>query len=149
MQFYSFLCAFICFFCSHTDTPTITPTSYIGKWKIEGGSVIELYQKDQLFYGKICKRTANPRCNLNGLDNKNPDKTLRSRSLIGIDIINNLSYDTEDQELSGGTIYNADSGKTYTVKMWITTDDVNTCFIRAYKGFLFKTFTATRVLEHD
>ena len=130
------------FFLLHL-TSTITPETYIGKWQIEGGSIIEIYKNDNLFFGKIYKRTKNPTSNLNGLDNKNPDKNLKKRTLLGMDILNNLRF--TDDKLSGGTIYNADSGKTYDVKLWVDEDDLNTCYIRAYKGILFKTFRAKKI----
>ncbi|AXT55101.1 DUF2147 domain-containing protein [Aquimarina sp. AD1] len=122
---------------------SISPETYIGKWQIEGGSIIEIYQNKDLFFGKINRRAENPISNFNGLDNKNPDQKLRQRPLLGMDILNNLSF--KDGELDGGTIYNADSGKTYTVKVWIDSDNQDKCYIRAYKGILFKTFEAVRV----
>ncbi|MCK8524158.1 DUF2147 domain-containing protein [Aquimarina sp. D1M17] len=121
----------------------ITPETYIGKWEIQGGSVIEIYRVQDIFYGKIFKRATNPLSNFNGLDNKNPNKELRSRPLLGIDILEKLTY--KDGILSGGTIYNADSGKIYTVKVWIDSENKDLCYIRAYKSFLFKTFKAKRV----
>ncbi len=130
-------------FLSFLYVSSITPETYVGKWQIEGGSIIEIYQDGDLFYGKINRRAKSPISNLNGLDNNNPDHTLRLRPLLGMNILNNLNF--EDGELSGGTIYNADSGKTYTVKVWIDIDNTDTCYIRAYKGILFKTFEAKRV----
>ncbi|MBQ4802061.1 DUF2147 domain-containing protein [Aquimarina sp. MMG015] len=125
------------------NNSSISPETYIGKWQIEGGSIIEIYQNKDLFFGKINRRAENPISNFNGLDNKNPDQKLRQRPLLGMDILNNLSF--KDGELDGGTIYNADSGKTYTVKVWIDSDNQDKCYIRAYKGILFKTFEAVRV----
>ncbi|MHA7057375.1 DUF2147 domain-containing protein [Aquimarina sp. M1] len=125
---------------------SITPETYIGKWKIEGGSIIEIYRDGDHFFGKINKRAERPISNLNGLDNNNPDRTLRRRPLLGMNILNNLSF--EDGELAGGTIYNADSGKTYDVKVWIDSDNTNLCYIRAYKGILFKTFEAIRIIPN-
>ncbi|KAA1246880.1 DUF2147 domain-containing protein [Aquimarina sp. RZ0] len=119
------------------------PRSFIGQWQIEGGSIIEIYKKREVFYGKILKRAQNPISNLNGLDNKNPAAKLRNRPLLGLVILDKLMF--IDGELSGGTIYNADSGKTYAVKLWIDDDDPDLCYIRAYKGILFKTFEAHRV----
>ncbi len=123
----------------------ISPETYIGKWQIEGGSIIEIYQNGNKFFGKIDKRAEHPLSNFNGLDNKNPIKELQGRPLVGMDILDNLSY--KDGVLSGGTIYNADSGKSYIVKVWIDSDDINICYIRAYKSILFKTFTAKRVIK--
>jgi uncharacterized protein (DUF2147 family) len=125
------------------SSSSVHPDMYIGKWEITGGSIIEIYQEREIFYGKIHKRAENPLCNLNGLDNKNPSKELQGRPLLGMVILDNLSY--KDGVLSGGTIYNADSGKSYVVKVWINDDDPDICFIRAYKSFLFKTFEARRV----
>ncbi|WP_378187791.1 DUF2147 domain-containing protein [Aquimarina sp. W85] len=122
---------------------SIQPESYLGDWKIEGGSIIHIYQKGEVFHGKIVKRAEHPISNHNGLDNKNPDSNLRNRELVGIDILENLKFN--DGVLSDGTIYNADSGYSYTVKLWIDQDNMNLCYIRAYKGFLFKTFEASRV----
>jgi len=125
------------------NTSDIPPEMYIGKWEITGGSIIEIYQRDQIFYGKINKRAINPISNFDGLDSKNPNPELKNRPLLGIDILNDLKY--KDGLLHGGTIYNADSGKTYTVKVWIDSENPNTCYIRAYKSILFKTFKAQRV----
>ncbi len=141
---YKALFSFFLIICFTADS-TITPETYIDKWKIQGGSIIEIYKKQDVFYGKIDKRAEKPISNLNGLDNKNPDLNLRSRKLVGIDILDQLHFN--EGVLSGGTIYNADSGKSYTVKVWINSDDINTCYIRAYKGILFKTFEAVRVID--
>ncbi|MFD2562394.1 DUF2147 domain-containing protein [Aquimarina rubra] len=130
-------------FISYLYLSSITPETYIGQWQIQGGSIIEIYKNENQFFGKIKKRAEKPISNLNGLDNKNPNPALRTRQLLGIDILNDLIF--EDGELAGGTIYNADSGKTYTVKVWIDSDNTDLCYIRAYKGILFKTFEATRV----
>ncbi len=123
--------------------PSVSSDTYIGKWKIKGGSIIEIYRGGDSFFGKIDKRAERPLSNLNGLDNKNPQKELQGRPLLGMNILENLKY--KDGVLSGGTIYNADSGKSYIVKVWINSDNTDLCFIRAYKSFLFKTFEARRV----
>lgn len=66
----------------------------VGKWKLENGLDMEIYQQNDKFYGKIIA--------LNGfndgqkLDEHNPDKSLRSRSLIGLVILKDLEYDEED-----------------------------------------------------
>ncbi|WP_158250496.1 DUF2147 domain-containing protein [Aquimarina sp. I32.4] len=129
--------------CFIISSSTVSPETYIGKWKIEGGSIIEIYKEGDTFFGKINKRADNPLSNINGLDNKNPIKELQKRPLLGMIILDQLQYD--HGVLSDGTIYNADSGKAYDVKVWINSDNINVCYIRAYKSFLFKTFTATRV----
>ena len=121
----------------------VQPETYIGKWKLHSGSVIEIYEKNDIFYGKIFKRADRPKSNINGLDNQNPNPKFRSRPLLGKVILKNLYF--ESGILDGGTIYNADNGKTYPVKLEIEEDNPDCCHIRVYKGFLFKTFEAIRV----
>ncbi len=127
--------------------PSVNSDTYIGRWQIKGGSIIEIYKDGDHFFGKIYKRAEHPISNLNGLDNKNPIKKLQNRPLLGMNILDKLKY--EDGVLSGGTIYNADSGKSYTVKVWINDDNKDICYIRAYKSILFKTFEAKRVKPED
>ncbi|WP_160114696.1 DUF2147 domain-containing protein [Aquimarina sp. AU474] len=133
------LITFPIFFLLHS----VSADTYIGQWEITGGSIIEIYQDGTTFYGKIHKRAMKPLSNFNGLDNKNPKKELRTRPLLGMIILDQLTY--QDGALSGGTIYNADSGKSYKVKVWIDSEDTDVCYIRAYKSILFKTFEAKRV----
>ncbi|MBL7719101.1 MAG: DUF2147 domain-containing protein [Flavipsychrobacter sp.] len=47
-------------------------------------------------------------------DHKNPDPKLRSRSRYGITNITGLEY--EEGEYTGGTLYNPEEGRTYSVK---------------------------------
>ncbi|GGX31183.1 DUF2147 domain-containing protein [Aquimarina muelleri] len=138
-------CILLIISCLFVSSSSVSSDTYIGKWKITGGSVIEIYKEGNFFYGKIDKRAKNPISNLNGLDNNNPLKELQKRPLLGMIILDKLVY--EDGALSGGTIYNADSGKSYSVKVWINNEDKNTCYIRAYKSILFKTFEANRVSD--
>ena len=64
------------------------------------------------------------------LDDKNPDKDKRSRNLIGLTLLKGFEFD--DGQWSGGTIYDAKSGKTYSAKMKL--DDANTLNLRGFVG---------------
>ena len=48
----------------------------------------------------------------NSVDDKNTDSTLRMRPVLGLTILKDFALDT-DGRLTGGTIYDPDSGKTY------------------------------------
>ena len=48
----------------------------------------------------------------NAVDANNPDTALRFRTLLGLPILQGFSLDT-DGRLTGGTIYDPDTGKTY------------------------------------
>jgi uncharacterized protein (DUF2147 family) len=51
------------------------------------------------------------------LDKNNPDAKLKSRKVMGLQILKDFTYDADDDEWSGGTIYNPSSGKTYNCYM--------------------------------
>jgi uncharacterized protein (DUF2147 family) len=79
-------------------------------------------------------------------DDKNPDPSLRSRELVGINLFTNFTYDAGDKEWEDGSIYDPSSGKTYSCKLWLT-DDGKTMNVRGYIGFslLGRTEKFTRV----
>lgn len=123
----------------------VTPDSYLGKWKLVGGSVIEIYREGVTFEGRIVKRSNFPIYNRNGLDNKNPDAKLRKRTIVGMVILKNLCY--ASGELSGGSIYNSDSGKTYEVRLLLDRNNPNVCHVEIFKENQKRSFKIKRVLD--
>ena len=89
----------------------------IGKWKLEDGTaIVEVYKSGDEFNGKIVW-LANP-TEADGspaVDKNNPDKSLRSRKLIGLNMLSGLKAD--GSEYSGGKIYDPGNGKTYNCSM--------------------------------
>lgn len=89
----------------------------IGKWKLEDGTaIVEVYKSGDSFNGKIVW-LANP-TEADGspaADKNNPDKSLRSRKLIGLNMLSGLKAD--GGEYSGGKIYDPGNGKTYNCSM--------------------------------
>lgn len=57
-------------------------------------------------------------------DKENPDEKLRSRSLVGLQILSGLVYDSKAKEWKSGTIYDPKSGKTYDCYAWLEGDDL-------------------------
>lgn len=57
-------------------------------------------------------------------DTKNPDKTLRSRKIIGLIVMYGLTYNADDEEWQGGHIYDPSSGKEWNSKAWINAEGV-------------------------
>jgi len=124
---------------------SISPDTYLGKWKLTGGSVIEIYRQGDIFEGRIIQRSVFPLYNRNGLDNNNPNVTLRKRAIVGLVILKNLNF--KDRELSGGSIYNSDSGKTYKIKLLIDENDTNVCHVEIFKDNQKKKFKLKRVFD--
>ena len=89
----------------------------VGKWKLEDGTaIVEVYKSGDAFNGKIVW-LANP-TEADGspaVDSNNPDKSLRSRKLIGLNMLSGLKAD--GGEYSGGKIYDPGNGKTYNCSM--------------------------------
>jgi len=124
---------------------SISPDTYLGKWKLTGGSIIEIYRQGDVFEGKIIQRSVFPLYNRDGLDNNNPNLALRKRAIIGLVILKNLNF--KEEELSGGSIYNSDSGKTYKVKLLIDKNNTNVCHVEIFKDNQKKKFKLKRVLD--
>lgn len=71
-------------------------------------------------------------------DQKNPDKALRSRDIVGVVSLTGLQW--TGQDYVDGRIYDPPSGKTYNCKVWIEGDKLH---LRGYMGLslLGKTVT--------
>ena len=116
----------------------------IGIWLTSGKEParIQVYKQGNTYYGKIVW-LKNPTTNgVAKVDSKNPDKSKRSREIIGLVILNNFSFD--DEEWSGGKIYDPESGNTYSCNLSLK--DNNTLKVRGYIGIslLGRTETWTR-----
>ena len=124
---------------------SVGPDSYIGKWKLTGGSVIEIYKKGTVFEGRIIQRSVFPLYNRDGLDNNNPNPKLRKRAIVGLIILKNLYF--KEGELLGGSIYNSDSGSTYNVKLIIDKNNTNICQVTIFNDNQKKGFKIKRVID--
>ncbi len=92
-------------------------------WNEEKTSKIEIKKVDGKYVGTIVYMI--PEKYENGQppkDKENPDKALRSRSIVGIQILSGLEYEADDKEWDDGTIYDPKSGKTYDCYVWLESD---------------------------
>ena len=97
----------------------------IGFWLTEKGtSQVEIYKaEDGKYFGRISWLEE---LNENGkpkVDEENPDDVLKSRPLLGLNLLEGFDYNQEDQEWENGSIYDPDNGKTYDCYMWFDDDD--------------------------
>ena len=118
----------------------------LGVWLEEKKeSKIEVYKKNNSFFGKIIwlKEPLDEDGNIK-LDKKNPNNSMRENPINGLVIMKDLKYKKKG-EWSDGEIYDARSGKTYSLEVYMK--NVNKLDLRGYLGFtLFgKTTTWTRV----
>ncbi len=127
---------------------TSNPDALNGRWLSQKKrNQVQIYQHGNHYYGKIIWMlepnefvTNQPK-----YDKFNPDILMRSRPLIGMNIMSNLQY-IGDNIWTGGQIYNPEDGKTYGCEL--TLRDANTMDVRAYvlgMKMIGKTITWTRV----
>jgi uncharacterized protein (DUF2147 family) len=80
------------------------------------------------------------------LDKENPKKELKTKPLVGLEILKNFKYKGK-KKWQDGTIYDPENGKTYSCN--IEMKDNNTLKIRGYVGIslLGRTTTWSRVIK--
>jgi uncharacterized protein (DUF2147 family) len=119
-----------------------SPDAILGKWVTTAGNCkIEVYKQSEEFKAKILWLKEDK----NGLndykDAKNPDPSLRSRKLLGMDVVQGLHYNADDNEYIDGVIYDARNGKKWDSVVWLTDD--NQLKIKGYWLFKFLSETST------
>jgi uncharacterized protein (DUF2147 family) len=108
----------------------------VGKWFTEAGDAkVEIYESNGKLNGKIVWLQKGP----DTKDSHNTDEKLRSRKLMGVNILSGLTKKSEKWE--GGRIYNPKNGKNYKCSIWLDGDKLK---VRGYIGFLYETQTWKR-----
>lgn len=108
--------------------------SPIGTWLIgDKDGKVEIYQNGNELEGKVVwikqplDEAGKPKS-----DTKNPDESLRSRSILNLVFLKGFKKEDNEPKWSGGTIYDSKSGKTY--KGWIQMVEEKTMKLRGYIG---------------
>ena len=119
----------------------------IGKWKLEDGSaIVEVYKNGDSFNGKIVwLQNPTEDDGTPAVDNNNPDKALRSRKLIGLNMLSGLKK--IGNEYSGGSIYDPGNGKTYNCSMKVEGNVLKVRGSLDKKGLIGRTMDWFRVEE--
>ena len=70
---------------------TIFAQDVVGKWKLsDGTAIVEVYQQGDVYNGKIVwLQNPTEADGTPAVDDKNPDAKLRSRKLIGLNMLSN------------------------------------------------------------
>ena len=117
----------------------------IGKWKLaDGTAIVEVYKSGDSFNGKIVwLQNPTESDGTPAKDDNNPDKTLRSRQIMGLNMLSGLKK-TGD-EYSGGKIYDPGNGKTYNCSMKVEGDVLKVRGSLDKKGLIGRTMDWFRV----
>lgn len=117
----------------------------VGEWKLsDGTAIVEVYQEGDVYNGKIIwlQNPTEPD-GTPAVDSNNPDEKLRSRQLIGLNMLSNLK--AKDGEYTGGMIYDPGNGKTYYCSMSVEGDVLKVRGSLDKRGFLGRTMDWFRV----
>ena len=116
-----------------------------GKWKLsDGTAIVEVYQSEGVYNGKIVwlknptREDGSP-----AVDHRNSDEKLRTRPLIGLNMLSNLKK--KGSEYSDGVIYDPGNGKTYYCSMEVEGDVLKVRGSLDKRGFFGRTMDWFRV----
>ena len=119
-----------------TNNFVYSQNEILGKWlPTDKLGQIEIFKENNKYYGKIVRvnNPINPKTDEYWKDSNNPDKTKRSRKIIGITMMFDFEYDVVKKEFINGKLYDVRTGKTFKGKMWL---EDNKLVLRGY-WFLF------------
>lgn len=88
-------------------------------WNEEKTSKIEVVEQNGKYVGKIVYMI--PEKYENGQppkDTKNPEESLRNRSILGLQVLDGLTFNLDEKQWEEGHIYDPKSGKTYDCYAW-------------------------------
>ena len=117
----------------------------LGKWKLDDGTaIVEIIRNGNVYDGKIV--WLEELTDKNGApvrDDKNPDKILRSRELMGLKML--IGLKDLGEEYGQGQIYDPGNGKTYHCSMKVQGDVLKVRGSLDKKGLLGRTMDWFRV----
>ncbi len=116
------------------------PDAIIGKWISipQKNLIVEVFKEKNEYKGKIVwfndnddkTKPMNTR-----LDDNNSDPNLRKRKVLGLEVLDNLVYNSKNNRWESGKIYDAKSGRIWSSSAWIRKD--STLQVRGFWRFEF------------
>lgn len=121
----------------------------LGVWLNEDKDAhVEIFNKGGKYFGKIVwlKNPNEDNKDTPNLDDKNEDESLRTRPIMGLQLLTDFVFDGDD-EWEDGEIYDPKSGKTYSCYIEFHDDNRNELKVRGFIGvsLIGKTTYWTRV----
>ena len=121
------------------------PDAILGKWMTDAKNcIVEVYKQNTEYKARVLWFDIKGKKPMNDwTDVKNPDKSLRSRKLLGMEVLNRLHYNQNNNEWVDGVIYDATSGKKWDSVVWLTKE--NSLKVKGY--WLFKWISETKTFR--
>jgi len=107
-----------------------------GLWLTEDKDAhVQIEKKGNAYFGKIVwlKFPNDDDTNTPKLDKKNPNDKLKSRPILGLNILSNFKFDGS-KEWKNGKIYDPQTGKTYSCYLAFTDKTKNKLKLRGFIG---------------
>jgi uncharacterized protein (DUF2147 family) len=103
----------------------------VGIWESEEENLqIQMFEEKGLFCGRmIYYKCSSDEVMSATTDTENPDKSLRGRKLLGLELVTKLSYQGDDV-WDDGKIYDPNSGNTFEARIHLV--GPNTAIVRGY-----------------
>ncbi len=114
--------------------------SPVGVWKTiddetgEAKSLVKLYEKDGVLYGRIVKLFKDPDATCDACEGEDKGAPINGMVIL-------WGLEENDGEWSGGKIFDPKKGKTYRAKLWL---EGNELVVRGYAGPFYRTQTWRR-----
>jgi uncharacterized protein (DUF2147 family) len=87
-----------------------------GIWQVQDKYRIQISQDNGIYNGKIVWVAPNSETK----DVKNSDRNLRSRELMGVEMLKGFTYNANKKQWTGGSLYIPSAGKTIKAKLWMS-----------------------------
>lgn len=118
--------------------------SIVGKWRTvddntnQARSVVEIYEKEGKFYGKVLKTYPKPDEDPDPICNDCEDHR-KGQKIIGMEIITDMKYDSKNGLYQKGEILDPENGNIYDCRLWLAED--GSLKVRGYLLFFYRTQT--------
>ncbi|MEM7297666.1 MAG: DUF2147 domain-containing protein [Bacteroidota bacterium] len=122
---------------------SVDAQSIVGQWKTiddESGkprSVVDIYEKDGKYYGKIIQLFREPGEDPDPICDECGDHRA-GQKVIGMEIITDTKYDKRDDQYRKGEILDPENGNIYDCKLWVEDGNLK---VRGYLLFFYRTQT--------
>jgi len=127
--------------------PAVAEEMICGKWESsEKNLIIQVCMKDNKFVAQIVWFSDTDGKPMDyWTDRRNPDPALRSRKILGMNVVNALTYNPETRSWEDGMIYDSKHGREWNASAYI--DKNGLLKVKGYWHFKFigKTMTFKRV----
>jgi len=132
----------------HLAEPGVRGADQIcGKWETaENNLIIEVSRENNNFKAKVVWfRDGDPKLMNSWTDRRNPDKSLRTRKIIGMSILRDMTYNPDTNSWENGIIYDSKHGREWNASAYISKSGM--LEVKGYWHFKFigRTLTFRRV----